>query len=116
MPHASVGPVLDFVIVVNGVPGAGKTTLARPLARALRVPLLAKDAIKEAVNKLQKDMDDQSADTHRSLLGLEAKINACNKAIVTTSGSIVSFAPRVEVPKPTPFEGKREARAVDDFL
>lgn len=41
--------MLDFVIVVNGVPGAGKTTLAAPLARALAVPLLAKDAIKEAL-------------------------------------------------------------------
>lgn len=39
--HGSVEPVLDFVIVVNGVPGAGKTTLAAPLARESAVPLLA---------------------------------------------------------------------------
>jgi hypothetical protein len=41
--------VLDFVIIVNGVPGAGKTTLAAPLAQVLQIPLLAKDAIKEAL-------------------------------------------------------------------
>jgi len=35
--------------VVSGLPGAGKTTVARALAAALGVPLLAKDAIKEAL-------------------------------------------------------------------
>jgi predicted kinase len=35
------------VIVVTGLPGAGKSTLARELARRYRVPVLAKDFIKE---------------------------------------------------------------------
>jgi predicted kinase len=35
------------VIVITGLPGAGKSTLARELARRYRVPLLAKDFIKE---------------------------------------------------------------------
>jgi predicted kinase len=35
------------LIIVTGLPGTGKTTLARALADRLRVPLLAKDAIKE---------------------------------------------------------------------
>lgn len=34
-------------ILVTGLPGTGKTTLARELARRYRVPLLAKDTIKE---------------------------------------------------------------------
>ncbi|MFF2276281.1 AAA family ATPase [Agromyces sp. NPDC058126] len=42
--------MIDFLIVVNGIPGAGKSTLARPLARELAVPLVAKDAIKEALS------------------------------------------------------------------
>jgi predicted kinase len=35
------------LIIVTGLPGTGKSTLARALADRLRVPLLAKDAIKE---------------------------------------------------------------------
>jgi predicted kinase len=39
----------DRLIVLNGTPGAGKTTLARPLADELGVPVVSKDAIKEAL-------------------------------------------------------------------
>ena len=38
-----------LVILVNGLPATGKTTLARRLATDLRLPLLAKDAIKETL-------------------------------------------------------------------
>lgn len=37
------------IIVVSGPPGAGKTSLAVPLARALGLPLLSKDVIKESL-------------------------------------------------------------------
>ncbi|MFE6969347.1 AAA family ATPase [Isoptericola sp. NPDC057653] len=37
------------VVLVNGLPGSGKTTLAAPLAARLGTPLLAKDALKEAL-------------------------------------------------------------------
>ncbi|HEU5426370.1 MAG TPA: AAA family ATPase [Actinocrinis sp.] len=45
MPDAATDPV---VVLVNGLPGAGKTTLARALSRGTLLPLLSKDAIKEA--------------------------------------------------------------------
>jgi predicted kinase len=35
------------VVLVSGAPGAGKSTLAVPLSRALGLPLLSKDVIKE---------------------------------------------------------------------
>jgi predicted kinase len=37
-----------LVVLVNGLPGAGKTTLARSLSQRLELPLLSKDTIKEA--------------------------------------------------------------------
>lgn len=36
-------------ILVTGVPGSGKTTLAREIAAALEMPLLSKDVIKETL-------------------------------------------------------------------
>jgi predicted kinase len=45
-----MGPVLTRrVILVSGAPGAGKTSVAEPLAAALGFPLLSKDPIKEAL-------------------------------------------------------------------
>lgn len=36
-------------VVVHGIPGTGKSTIAGPLAAELGLPLLAKDAIKESL-------------------------------------------------------------------
>lgn len=40
---------MTLVVLVNGLPGSGKTTLARELAPALGLMLLSKDAIKETL-------------------------------------------------------------------
>ncbi|GAA0429021.1 hypothetical protein Aca07nite_37250 [Actinoplanes capillaceus] len=37
------------LILINGLPGSGKSTLAGRLAPALRVPLIGKDLVKEAL-------------------------------------------------------------------
>ncbi|MET1086242.1 MAG: AAA family ATPase [Arthrobacter sp.] len=37
------------LILVNGLPGSGKTTLSRQLGQALSVPVISKDELKEAL-------------------------------------------------------------------
>ena len=49
-------PTGALVVLVNGLPGSGKTTLARAVARHLGLPLISKDVIKE---------------THADVLGTE---------------------------------------------
>jgi predicted kinase len=41
--------VKQFVVLVTGVPGSGKTTLGREVARAVGVPLFSLDVVKEAI-------------------------------------------------------------------
>jgi predicted kinase len=43
------GMDMPLVVVVTGPPAAGKTTIARGIAERLRLPLIAKDTIKEAL-------------------------------------------------------------------
>ena len=40
------------LVLVSGAPGSGKTTLAVPLARALRFPLVSKDHLKETLARV----------------------------------------------------------------
>jgi predicted kinase len=49
-------PAEPLAVLVNGLPGSGKTTLARTVARHLGLPLFSKDVIKE---------------THADVLGTE---------------------------------------------
>ena len=44
-----VGSCGRQIVLVSGAPGAGKTTLAVPLAAALGFPLISKDDLKEAL-------------------------------------------------------------------
>jgi predicted kinase len=45
------------IVLVSGSPAAGKTSLARPLARLLGLPLIAKDDIKESLVDVLGDQD-----------------------------------------------------------
>ena len=43
------GQALPLLVIVNGAPASGKTTLARRLADTLRLPLLERDGLKEVL-------------------------------------------------------------------
>ena len=62
------------VILVNGLPGAGKTTVARELSRRMMLPLLSKDVIKEATADVLgiDPTDDRSQRLWNNALGAAA--------------------------------------------
>src|SRR5690349_2243830 len=73
-------------VMVSGPPGSGKSTLARPIADELRLALIAKDAIKEAL------MDvlgyPSSVEESRSL-GRAAVMAMLNVAAATPAGAVL---------------------------
>lgn len=55
------------LVLVSGAPGAGKSTLAPPLATHLGLPLLSKDVIKEALFDTLGSVDDDPLTSSRRL-------------------------------------------------
>lgn len=57
------------LIAVCGVPGAGKTTLARGLGRALHLPVLVRDDLKTGVADTHPDLDWSDPEVRRTVGG-----------------------------------------------
>jgi cytidylate kinase len=73
-----------FFVVVSGPPGSGKTTLATALAPALRLPLIAKDMVKEALMSVLPVPD---METSRILGG--ATVQAMLALAAESSGAVL---------------------------
>ncbi len=71
---------LPMLVIISGPPGGGKSTLARPLANALRLPLLEKDRVKE---RIADSLGDHAASISRDI-GLAAV-----KQIIATADEIL---------------------------
>jgi predicted kinase len=62
------------VVVVSGSPAAGKTTLSRPLAAALDLPLLGKDVIKERLYDSLGPLDSDAVVSGRRFGGIAMEL------------------------------------------
>jgi predicted kinase len=80
-----------FVVAVGGIPGSGKTTLARTLADALHVPVLVRDAIKEGLHVTARS--DDPAEVHRFAdLAFELLFDAADRLVATGVSLVVEAA------------------------
>lgn len=79
-------------VIVTGLPGAGKSTVGRALAREIDLPFLDKDDFLD-------DLLDRSSDpkTERSVLSRRADLAFAEQAKNTPSAVLVSFWRRPEV-------------------
>jgi predicted kinase len=73
-------------VMISGPPGSGKSTLARPIADELQLPLIAKDAIKEAL----MDVLGYPATVEQSrTLGRAAVVAMLNVATESLAGAVL---------------------------
>ena len=53
---------------------------------------------------------------HQHMEEIQTDVSLAKRVMASGNGNTSNNAPKVYFPKPSPFVGKREARAVDDFL
>ncbi|KAL4590921.1 hypothetical protein LXL04_003868 [Taraxacum kok-saghyz] len=66
-----------------------------------------KEEVLEMVNTIRTEFRDQ-------LGALEAEVKLCKAALAGGAGTLI--VPRVEAPKPTKYEGKRDPKVLDEFF
>ncbi len=75
-------------MIVTGPPGAGKSTLAPQLARELRLPLIAKDTIKEAIMSVES-VDSVARSRQLGLASVRALLAVAAAQLDTGLGAVI---------------------------
>ncbi|GKB46820.1 putative nucleotidyltransferase, ribonuclease H, partial [Tanacetum coccineum] len=74
-----------------------------------------RDSFMGEITKIREEFGEEVSTLHQTIENLQADVALCKRSLAS-SGSNTNHGPKIDVPKPSPFVGKREARAVDDFL
>lgn len=97
---SQLDPSLLFLMLIDGFPGVGKTTLAFALGKRLRVPVLSKDTIRDtaaACGYDYKDLSDMAYQTINALvaeqlrLGLSVIVD-CSCTKLSRRGQLAALA------------------------
>ncbi|GKB74461.1 putative retrotransposon gag domain, aspartic peptidase domain protein, partial [Tanacetum coccineum] len=65
--------------------------------------------------RIREEFREEVFTLHQVIEDLQADMALCKRSLAS-GGDNPNHGPKIDVPKPSPFVGKREARAVDDFL
>ncbi|GJT57578.1 hypothetical protein Tco_0992632 [Tanacetum coccineum] len=74
-----------------------------------------RDSFMGEITKIREEFGEEVSTLHQTIENLQADVALCKQSLAS-GGSNTNHGPKIDVPKPSPFVGKREARAVDDFL
>ncbi|GJX55553.1 putative retrotransposon gag domain, aspartic peptidase domain protein, partial [Tanacetum coccineum] len=63
----------------------------------------------------REEFGEEVSTLHQVIEYLQVDVVLCKRSLASGGGN-TNHGPKIDVPKPSPFVGKREAKAVDDFL
>ncbi|GJV83150.1 putative retrotransposon gag domain, aspartic peptidase domain protein [Tanacetum coccineum] len=78
-----------------------------------------RDSFMGEITKIREEFGEEVSTLHQTIEDLQADMALCKrlcKRSLASGGGNTNHGPKIDVPKPSPFVGKREASAVDDFL
>ncbi|GJS12737.1 putative retrotransposon gag domain, aspartic peptidase domain protein [Tanacetum coccineum] len=94
----------DFQVALN--------TLSGNLKRELHD---LRDSFMGEITKIREEFREEVSTLHQLVENLQADVAMCKQSLASGSDN-TNHGLKINVPKPSLFVGKREARAVDDFL
>ncbi|GKE67459.1 putative retrotransposon gag domain, aspartic peptidase domain protein, partial [Tanacetum coccineum] len=74
-----------------------------------------RDMFMDEITKIWTEFGEEISTIHQTFEDLQADVALCKRSLAS-GGDTTNHGPKLDVPKPSPFLGKREARAVDVFL
>nr|GEU57083.1 hypothetical protein [Tanacetum cinerariifolium] len=74
-----------------------------------------RDSFMGEITKIREEFGEEVSTLHQTIEDLQADLALCNRSLASGGGN-ANHGPKLDVPKSSPFVGKQEARAVDDFL
>nr|GEX33398.1 hypothetical protein CTI12_AA187700 [Tanacetum cinerariifolium] len=74
-----------------------------------------RDSFMGEITKIREEFGEEVSTLHQVIKGLQADMALCKRSLAS-GGDNINHGPKIDVPKPSMFVGKQEARAVDNIL